>query len=366
MARSHLARLLLLCLGAACGPPVPGVARVLNGATPGVAEGARGPSAPMAPLADGDWRVSPNRVEVDFREIVFYDTDGGEEWIALTDCSATYDRDEPSLSRRLDCDFEVPSGTYGAVGLTFDPTVRVLIDEPTIGLYTNGDGVQTTPPSGGAVPSPVVSVSPGNRATLAEPLVVEDEPVAIQVVMSGLYTVGVSVDGTTARLAESFGVQIYVTPSAVGATSYYSTSDSALSTTDAGVRLVLFYEDPATPSYAFLTPGSDIAVCGGGGEGTYQAHSTSPGELDESGQTIGGYLALDDTGTLCFALPTDPTWRTYQAMYRMRRADTVGDPTTLECVQTSEVPSPASGSNWSSGCPSFTPDAQSEVRLIAE
>lgn len=345
---------------------VPAVAQVLNGVTPNSA--LRSAPGPLPLLSDGEWAVSPDQIEVPFQEIRFVRENGNEHRIDLTGCVATYDRSAPTLSERLDCDFEVPAGTYTGLGIDFEPPLRVLIDDAENGLYTDGSGLTRTPPPGGAAFSTLDVAESGGRIQLGEPLVIGDDPVEIKVVMTAIHTVRVQVDGANATFAGGVGVQLFVTPDAVGAASFYtaaSTAETIHPSAEGGpTELFLFYEDAATPSYTFLFPGDDHRPCIG--ENTrMEAFNTSPGELNREGQTMGGYLGLDDTGTICFALPENPAYTEYQAIFRMPEVTELGESTTLSCEVSSTAPAPVSGPNWSSGCPEIAPTAQGALRLAA-
>jgi hypothetical protein len=344
----------------------PGVAHVLNGAT--VQESRAVAAAPGA-AADGTWWVSPDRVEVDFLRVGFEDEVRNQRWDDLSDCSATYDRAEPTLSERLNCTFEVPAGTYASVDLEYDPTMLVTIDDPANGLYTDGQSVVTTEPEGGAVASPITSWQSGTRSLLNAPLVVTDEPIELQVVMSGVHTLQVEVSGGVATPMTSFVVHIYATAGDLGAAAYLSNEGTGLSVnrTDNGTpgELLLFYQDLATPSYAFLKPSGEFRECGPEGSGSYEAYNVSPGYRDESGQTPGGYLAVDGAGDLCFALPTDGSWRESQAIYRMHHPTDIGEATTLECEATNSAPAPVSGDTYASGCPELNVAGQDTMFLVA-
>ena len=124
------------------------------------------------------------------------------------------------------------------------------------------------------------------------------------------------------------------------------------------------YEDATTPSYLFLFPGDAHRPCFGQ-DSRSEAFAASPGELNKDGQTMGGYLGLDDTGTLCFALPKDPAYLEYQAIYRMPEVALVGAQTTLSCEVSSTAPAPESGPTWSSGCPEITPTGEGILSLLA-
>lgn len=357
--------LVLLALGGC--RQVAGVAQVLNGVTPADAsvEEVAGPRL----LADGNWAVSPDQVEVEFQEIRFVADDGAEHRITLLGCTGTYDRAEPTLSERLDCDFNVPAGTYTGLGIDFEPPLRVLIDDDANGLYTDGDGLTRSPPSGGASFSTLDVAEGGVRLQLAEPLVVDEQAIDIKVVLTALHSIDVRVAGEDAAFTGGHGVQLFVTPDAVGGASFYSGASTAGTYSPEAeghpTELYMVFEDASTPSFAFLFPGTDHRACIG--ENTrMEAFAASPGELNEEGQTMGGYLGMDDSGTICFALPKDPAYTEYQAIFAMPRVTEIGGSTTLSCEVSSTAPAPESGTTWASGCPEITPTAEGGIQLLAE
>lgn len=365
MRRSFLmSAFFLLVIPSAC-RRVPGVAQVLNGVTPEAAT--EGPQALQA-LAEGSWAVSPDQVEVELQEIRFVADSGNEHRINLDGCTAGYDRAQPTLSQRLGCDFAVPAGSYTGLGIDFEPPLRVLIDDDLNGLYTDGAGLTRSPPAGGASFSPFSVAEGGMRIQLAEPLVVDEQPVQINVVVTALHSVIVQVQGDQASFSGGPGVQLFATPNAVGAAAFYSGASTAGTYSPEAegnpTELSLVYEDASTPSYAFLFPGTDHRACIG--ENTrMEAFSASPGELNKEGQTMGGYLGLDGEGTLCFALPKNPAYTEYQALFAMPEVQEIGTSTTLSCEVSNTAPAPVSGSTWSTGCPELTPTAEGMLRLLA-
>src|SRR5438874_2296941 len=66
-----------------------------------------------------------------------------------------------------------------------------------------------------------------------------------------------------------------------------------------------------------------------------------------------GYLGLDTTNTLGWALPTDNSFASYSSEFSMAQVITLGGSTTLKCKQISTDPAPAGG-NFSSGAPAIS------------
>ena len=78
-----------------------------------------------------------------------------------------------------------------------------------------------------------------------------------------------------------------------------------------------------------------------------------------------GYLGLDTTNTLGWALPTDNSFASYSSEFSMAQVITLGGSTTLKCKQISTDPAPAGG-NFSSGAPAISsPDYAAGFVLVA-
>ncbi|HND33718.1 MAG TPA: hypothetical protein PLA94_27150 [Myxococcota bacterium] len=344
----------LLLLGCA---RVPGQVQVLNGAT-----ASADPRVQVDAAADGNWSLSPNRVEVQFQQIAFEDDARNQRWLPLRDCSATYDLAQPTLAALLDCDFQVPQGEWTALRLKFDPNLAITIDDPVNHLYTDGEGLSSTEPEGGAIPT-IVQGQDTIRAVFSEPLVVEEEPVEISVVLNALHTVSASMRGGTGSLQAGTGIQIHASPYGVAEARFLS-GGSPLNTQGHASEILVMYEDAQTPSYVFLMPGGDLSACGGEG-GFYQAYNTAPGVADENGGRAGGWLAIDPNNTLCFALPTDQTWEHYRAVFQMQHVRELGESTTLACKPWEDPPPPSQGKTWAQGCPDMVPAGEETVVVVA-
>src|SRR5262245_21939820 len=78
-----------------------------------------------------------------------------------------------------------------------------------------------------------------------------------------------------------------------------------------------------------------------------------------------GYLGLDATNTLGWALPTDGSFSSYSSEFSMPQVTTLGGSTTLKCKQVSADPAPPGG-NFSSGAPTISsPDYAAGFVLVA-
>lgn len=346
-----------------CGGSAPGVAVVLNGITDAAVTPVKMPLP-----ADGAWDLSPDRIDVTFREIAFEDDDRYQRWVQLDDCTASYDLTTPSLSALLDCPFEVPRGRYTNLRLKFEPDLAVTVDDPMNGLWTDGVGLVTSAPSGGAVAT-VITGQDTVRTTFSEELIVDEDPVELSIVINAVHSVRATIAGDTVSLQGPV-IQLHASPFGVGAAQFLGAPNS-LGNRQVGsshnTELLLFFEDTSTPVYAWLMPGESLSPCarGGNGGGFYQAYATAPGPYDENGGRIGGYLAEDASGAICFALPADQTWDEYSAIYQLDHVDTLGATTPLACESNVAPPAPTSGKTWASGCPAINPQATEDLSLVA-
>lgn len=336
---------------------VPGQVKVLNGATAPSDERLQVDAA-----QDGNWSLSPNRVEVQFRQIAFEDDAGHQRWSPLRDCSATYELSQPTLASLLDCDFQVPQGEWSALRLKFDRDLAVTIDDAANGLYTDGEGLSGSMPEGGVVPT-IVQGQDTIRSVFSEPLVVEENPVEISVVLNALHTVSAEMNGGRGTLRAGTGIQIYASPVGVAEARFLSTG-SPLNTRSQNAEILVMYEDEATPSYVFLMPGGSLGSCGRAGD-FYQAYNTAPGVADENGGRAGGWLAIDPDNTLCFALPTDQTWDQYRSVFQMPHVRELGESTTLSCRGWDDPPPPLEGKTWAQGCPEIVPEREETLVVVA-
>ncbi len=336
---------------------VPGQVRVLNGATAPADQRLQ-----VDATEGGTWTLSPDRVEVQFRQIAFEDDAGRQRWMPLRDCSATYELAQPTLASLLDCDFQVPQGEWSALRLKFDPDLAVTVEDAANGLYTDGEGLVSSLPEGGVVPT-IVQGQDTIRAVFSEPLVVEEDPVEISVVLNALHTVGAEMSGGRGTLRTGTGIQIHASPFGVAEARFLSTG-SPLNTQSQAAEILIMYEDAQTPSYVFLMPGGGLSPCGGNGS-FYQAYNTAPGVADENGGRAGGWLAIDPENTLCFALPTDQTWEQYSAVFQMQHVRELGESTTLACRQWGDPPPPSQGKTWAQGCPEMVPEGEETLVVVA-
>jgi len=119
---------------------VSGTARLLNGATPTttaagpIPGGGGGPRGGGPAPVDGDWVISPNQVRARLVGMRLFTDDGQLKQVDLGEsCFATYDRGAATLCSLADCAFTIDVGTYVHVGVDYDATFQVLIDDPSMG-----------------------------------------------------------------------------------------------------------------------------------------------------------------------------------------------------------------------------------------
>ncbi len=324
--------------------------------------------------ADGHWGLSPDQGRVTLTSLTFQAADGPRQ-VDLVGCTPTYTRDAAALAPLLDCPFDLLTGTY--VGLTVGVSTRfeVLIDDSLNGFYTDPaspTGLSTTPPAGGAQFVSFVVPGPGGAGAVlslqtffTSPLVVDaGTDVSLDIVDDMIHTVFANVAGGTASFDTSLplpAVQLVPSVSGAGKVEFYSPTGTALDalmpgpTDDESGSVRVFYASPGQPSYVFSpVPGPS------------QAWNVSPASSPANdGFRAGGYLGLDASGTLCWALPTDYTYAQYSELCEMPVVATVGSTTTLSCQHLSSVPPPVSGDTYASGCPPITPDEQRSLTLVA-
>lgn len=352
-------------------------ARILHGPSSGVAAMTAGVPATSALPADGHWALSPTQGRVTLTGLAFQGTDGNVATAPLTDCVPTYVRDDPALSQILDCPFDVPPGTYAGVGVSMLTTFDVLIDDATNGFFSDPGsptGLAPTSPAGGPQFASFTVPGPGGQGTelnaqtfFTSPLVVSaGDSVTLDIVEDMIHTVFANVTGGVATFDTSLplpAVQLVPSVSGAGRVEFYSPTGTALDaampgpTDDESGSVRVFYASPPQPSYVFSpVPGPSQAWS--------VDPATSPVE-PTGGFRAGGYLGLDASGMLCWALPVDYTYAQYSELCEMQIKTTIGETTTLSCQHMTSVPPPVSGDTYASGCPPITPDVQRTLPLVA-
>jgi len=82
-------------------------------------------------LSNSQYRITPKQMAASISWISFSSSsnDADSNKVAVSNCTATYDQTQPSLSQLSDCQFSVPEGTYQAVTLGYSVTFQTLFDD---------------------------------------------------------------------------------------------------------------------------------------------------------------------------------------------------------------------------------------------
>lgn len=363
------------------GEEVDGAAEVLHGPSGGSTAAVALP--PPLHAADGRWQVSPDQGTATLISINFFGAVAGTDTASvLEDCEFTWTRGDDALSSLLTCPFTIYPGTYIGLSVEASTTFRILIDDATNGLFTDPSSstkLSTVAPAGGAdfvdfvVPSPGGSGDQvGFQSYFTTPLVIEEaaDPIGISLVVDMTHTMEVDVAGGVAEFRQDFTpVPLYLFGSAgeVGRATFYTglgTADNTLEPALGFNTMRFFYTADQQP--VFVWSGAATAGCQNGNMPS-NAWSTSPdaAPAQPQGGRIGGYLGLDSTDTLCWALPADSTWDSYGTLFAMPEAASLGEVVTVSCDTGGNVPPPTSGANYTSGCPAFTPTGSGSLTLVA-
>lgn len=345
--------------------PVRATVQFLNGPTPAAAPLITGgANASVASAASpGQWLLSPDKVTLHVTKIRLT----GDEMDAETvSCDVTYDKSRPGLTQLLGCAFKVPQGTYDGIELAISTGYEVLVNDATNGFFTNGTGIVTTSPAGGAT-STLAVLTGGNNGEISYgtipfpvPVHVEDTTdltinVAVNAlqffkatVTSGGVTIGHSgSDAGKPDLVATVGplarLSFYSSQGVNSAGSYCAASCTNAAPT--GITSVsVYYTEPNLP-YSVRTQFSVApALCGPFGV----SYSYDPRS----------YLGQDASGAIGWAVPSDNTYAAYALEMRMTQVSTLGGTTTLYCKNRTTDPAPAGGS-YASGAPSIASPANS-------
>jgi len=361
---------------------VGGTAHVIRGASVGpgptpTRDGAPGGEGPVfaATPTGGHWYLTPDQGKVTIVSLSFKDSTGSPHDATMTSCTATYTRTGTSLSPLLDCPFTVDAGSYIEVDVGISNTFQVLINDATHGIFTDAassTGLTSTAPAGGAnFASLTIPVSSGQngvfttQSLFTTPLVVDSAaPPTVNLIVDMIHTVLMNVSGSTLTFDTSLPQPpVILTPliGGVGRAEVYSATGTAdnvnagIATTGNEANSVRVYYNAAGVA---LTAYSPVI-------GPSQAWNATPA-ANAAEFTAGGYLGLDPTGTLCWALPTTYTYQQYNWLKRMAPAASVGGSTILFSKQTTTAPPPVSGKTYASGCPVFTADNSVGLVLVAK
>jgi hypothetical protein len=336
--------------------------KVLNGPTP---VGSARPIHGGGSAADGNWQLSPNELHATLLGFSFFGA--GTTVIDLPeDCAVAFDLGEPGLAQQVDCEFVLPAGTYVTVMPIWSSEFDVLIDDSANGIYTDPTEptkLTGTAPTGGAAMITVGTpgMMMGSGAFFDPPLVVEDAPLTLSILLNALQGFQINANAGTLTLgADGNGMPGF--PDAVVAVG-----------TPASVA---YYVNDAlgTPlSFGGSTPGlsniiSAVAVLQGGDQQPEFLSQRGGATECPAGAVFlfpgadNGYVGLDDNGVLGWAgknMNGD-----YAALFRMAAVDDLAAATTLECAATSSDPMPP-GDSFASGAPVITPARTFAMTLMA-
>jgi hypothetical protein len=367
---------------------VMGHARILHGPST-VMHGSRriGPQPQAA--ADGHWALSPDSTKVTVVSLSFQgDQPGSVQQVNLTNCTPTYVRDQPSLTAVLDCPFAIPAGTYVSMGIGVSTTFEVLIADAANGFYSDPNAttkLSSTAPSGGAQFVSITFPGPGGSGNVLSQQTYFTHPIALTPTGSVGGDDGGTLQGVTVDIVEdmvhtvfanvssgvaSFDLSLPFPPAQMmasiegaGRVAFYSESGTAGDvimpgpTDDESTSVRVFYDGTGAASYLFHpTVGPSQAwnanpASSPGGSGMFRA---------------GGYLGVDASGTLCWTVPQDYTYASYNQLCEMQTVTTLGATTSLRCQTMTSVPPPTSGDTYASGCPTITPTTTTVLTLVAQ
>ena len=317
---------------------------------------------------DGQWYLSPDKMILTVTSIRLQ---GGSMGPVAVNCSFTYDRSQPGLTKLSDCPFAATAGTYSGLNLEISPTYQVLIDDPVNGFYSTSSGIVTSSPAGGAQYLTVTTNSfSGIASEFPAPIDVSSSaPPTLSVVVNGLQFFRVQVSSGAVSLGwpdvgdtDPKRPDMTVSVNALANVAFYSNqginSAGAICTGGACtppplqgvIAAYVFYSSANVPTWIQLVLNGTPSGCPIGTSGAFNGK---------------GYLGLDTADTLGWALPTDGSFSSYASEFSMAQETTLGGSTTLKCKQVSTDPAPAGG-NFSSGAPAIpSPDYSAGFVLVA-
>jgi hypothetical protein len=250
------------------------------------------------------------------------------------------------------------------------------VDDAVNGIYTDpasGTGWSATEPAGGAQPiDNDVDFGGSSGIYFPSPLeIAAGDTVSIDVVLHGIHTIALQNNaGEVSLRYPSEALAIVPSLSGVGGAAFYSSAATANNVDVSAVppaELVVFYDvDGPTQTWVTYTGGVEPCLPPGVPGGAMSASPESSPEAGDGGRA-GGYLGMDASDTICWALATTAEYTTYASLWSMPQAADVGATTTLTCLATETVPAPTSGDTYTSGCPAIdTPTNQVTVTLLAD
>ncbi|HYV57402.1 MAG TPA: hypothetical protein VE911_07655 [Candidatus Nitrosopolaris sp.] len=345
-----------------------GTVSFFSGATPaGHPAALRGVHPGVVVPKDGQWYLSPDKMILTVTSIQLQ---GGAMGPVAVNCPFTYDRSQPGLTKLSDCPFAVTAGTYTGLNVEISPTYQVLIDDTDDGFYSTSSGIVTSPPAGGAQYLTVTTTSLGISSGFPAPVDVgPGASPTLSVVVNGLQFFRVQVSAGVVSLGwpdvgdtDPKRPDMTVSVNALASVAFYSNqgiaSAGAICTGGACtppplqgvIAAYVFYASANTPTWIQLVLNGAPSGCPIGVSGAFNGH---------------GYLGLDATDTLGWALPTDDSFSSYSTEFNMAQVTTLGGSTTMNCQQISTDPAPPGG-NFSSGAPVLSsPDYSAGFVLVA-
>ena len=317
---------------------------------------------------DGQWYLSPDQMILTVTSIQLQ---GGSMDPVAVNCPLTYDRSQPGLTKLSDCSFAATAGTYSGLNLGISSTYQVLINDSVNGFYSTSSGIVTSSPAGGAQYLTVITNSfSGIASQFPAPIDVSSSaPPKLSVVVNGLQFFRVQVSSGAVSLGwpdvgdtDPRRPDMTVSVDALANVAFYSNqginSAGAICTGGACappplqgvIAAYVFYSSTNVSTWIQLVLNGTPSGCPIGASGAFNGR---------------GYLGLDTTNTLGWALPTDNSFSSYGTEFNMAQVTMLSGSTTLNCKQISTDPAPAGG-NFSSGAPVISsPDYTAGFVLVA-
>ena len=317
---------------------------------------------------DGQWYLSPDKMILTVTSIQLQ---GGSMDPVAVNCPLTYDRSQPGLTKLSDCSFAATAGTYSGLNLGISSTYQVLINDSVNGFYSTSSGIVTSSPAGGAQYLTVITNSfSGIASQFPAPIDVSSSaPPTLSVVVNGLQFFRVQVSSGAVSLGwpdvgdtDPRRPDMTVSVDALANVAFYSNqginSAGAICTGGACappplqgvIAAYVFYSSTNVSTWIQLVLNGTPSGCPIGASGAFNGR---------------GYLGLDTTNTLGWALPTDNSFSSYGTEFNMAQVTMLSGSTTLNCKQISTDPAPAGG-NFSSGAPVISsPDYTAGFVLVA-
>src|SRR2546426_5381179 len=269
---------------------------------------------------DGQWYLSPDKMILTVTSIQLQ---GGSMDRVTVNCSFTYDRSQPGLTKLSDCPFAATAGTYSGLNLQISPTYQVLINDSVNGFYSTSSGIVTSPPAGGAQYLTVTTNSfSGIASEFPAPIDVSSSaPPTLSVVVNGLQFFRVQVSSGAVSLGwpdvgdtDPRRPDMTVSVDALAKVAFYSNqginSAGAICTGGACappplqgvIAAYIFYSSASVPTWIQLVLNGTPSGCPIGASGAFSGR---------------GYLGLDTADTLGWALPTDNSFSSYSTEFNM-------------------------------------------------